>query len=386
MSPRSIMADATPTVLRWGRESAGLTVDDVAERLHKDAGVVRAWEAGDTRPTIRQLERLAELYKRPLVIFYLPEPPQEPPSPTDFRMLPADRRRDLSPTVRFAIRRARRVQRLYAQLTDELGIERSVALPHSQVRDDPERIAATFRRRIGVTLDQQRREWDDVFAAFREWRRQVEQSGVLVLQAGMPVDETRGFSLTDGPAPIILLSTKDFVSPRIFTLFHEVAHIMLNTGGICIPELGGPLQQDPTVEQFCNHFAGAFLVPLEALERIAVPATPRELDDAMRRTARSLKVSRYVVLRRLLIAGRLSYARFQETIGRWLAEPMTASSGGPSSPAEKVVSRYGTTFVSTVLEAQARGNITASDVADFLSVKVNHLQEVETIVSARRRG
>jgi hypothetical protein len=65
---------------------------------------------------------------------------------------------------------------------------------------------------------------------------------------------------------------------------------------------------------------------------------------------------------------------------------MTASSGGPSSPAEKVVSRYGTTFVSTVLEAQARGNITASDVADFLSVKVNHLQEVETIVSARRRG
>src|SRR5437667_3890067 len=151
-SPRS---DATPSLLKWGRETAGFSVDEVAERLHKESDIIQSWEQGAGHPTMRQLERLAELYKRPLVIFYLSEPPSEPAPPADFRTLPADRQRDLSPAVRLAVRRARRVQRLYAQLTDELGIRRVLALPRAQVKDDPEQIAATFRRRIGVALDVQ---------------------------------------------------------------------------------------------------------------------------------------------------------------------------------------------------------------------------------------
>jgi hypothetical protein len=65
---------------------------------------------------VSQLEALSDLYKRPLVTFFLPSPPTEPPLPRDFRVLPSQEARTLSKKVLVAIRTARRVQRLYAHL------------------------------------------------------------------------------------------------------------------------------------------------------------------------------------------------------------------------------------------------------------------------------
>jgi len=60
----------TPDVLRWARESAGLTIGDVVKKLNRKgitSQVIEEWEAGFSSPTYSQLERLAyDLYKRPL--------------------------------------------------------------------------------------------------------------------------------------------------------------------------------------------------------------------------------------------------------------------------------------------------------------------------------
>ena len=80
-----------PAVLRWARERAGYSVEDVARRMKKDSSDIDAWETGADAPTYIQLETLAyDIYKRPLAIFYFPEPPQEEQPQRRFRSLPAE--------------------------------------------------------------------------------------------------------------------------------------------------------------------------------------------------------------------------------------------------------------------------------------------------------
>ena len=70
-----------PDMLRWARETAGLNVDDVVRKMKRKrvtAETVLSWENGEGSPSYPQLERIAyEIYKRPLALFFFPEPPQE---------------------------------------------------------------------------------------------------------------------------------------------------------------------------------------------------------------------------------------------------------------------------------------------------------------------
>ncbi len=83
-----------PEVLKWARESAGLSEDQAATELGLRAGRgktaaerLRALEAGQpvTRPT---LLKMAKVYRRPLITFYLNAPPPKGFRGEDFRNLP----------------------------------------------------------------------------------------------------------------------------------------------------------------------------------------------------------------------------------------------------------------------------------------------------------
>ena len=63
----------TPAVLRWAREQAGFSVDDLLPKFKK----LDQWEADDPEsfPTYPQLEQLADKFKVPVAVFFFPEPP-----------------------------------------------------------------------------------------------------------------------------------------------------------------------------------------------------------------------------------------------------------------------------------------------------------------------
>ncbi|MXV75458.1 helix-turn-helix domain-containing protein, partial [Candidatus Poribacteria bacterium] len=67
-----------PDILKWARERSGYAVEAIATFLKKDASIVNDWEAGESVPTYIQLEKLADKYKRPIALFFFPEPPDEP--------------------------------------------------------------------------------------------------------------------------------------------------------------------------------------------------------------------------------------------------------------------------------------------------------------------
>ncbi len=93
------MSAIQPTILTWARETAGLSLEDAARALgladtRRRTAVqrLRAMELGEDEPTRPVLLKMAKAYHRPLLVFYLAEPPKTGDRGQDFRTLPGRER------------------------------------------------------------------------------------------------------------------------------------------------------------------------------------------------------------------------------------------------------------------------------------------------------
>lgn len=377
-----IEALVNPALLVWARETAGFTLDDIAERLKTGPEKIQSWERGESRPTVAQLRKLAQIYKRPLAVFYLPEAPAADEPIHDFRRLHGKPVRGNLPELLLAIRRCRERRDIALDLYEELE-GKPPRFQMNQASDDPEGTAFNIRSALNISLDEQQK-WRTPYDAFHRWRAALENVGVLVFQiTNLEVDDARGFSITDRPLPVVAVNIKDSVYGRIFTMVHELTHILLNTGGICDIEEETETEQE-ALEVFCNHVAGAVMVPSDALlssPMVAGERRPRPwLDEVIKQLSRNFHASRETILRRLLILNRTTPAHYREKRRQFAIEHAERVAAQPAgfAPHHRVqLSGAGPLFTQLVLEAFNRERITASDVSDFLSIRVKHLPEIE---------
>ena len=96
------------------------------------------------------------------------------------------------------------------------------------------------------------------------------------------------------------------------------------------------------------------------------------------REAERLRISRYVLLRRLRIAGKVGPTTYTRIVADWTpAERVQRQPKGFQHPVERCLRERGPTFVSTVLEANRRNLISLADVTDYLGLKVKHIDTLE---------
>jgi Zn-dependent peptidase ImmA (M78 family)/DNA-binding XRE family transcriptional regulator len=380
--PEQIEAIVKAELLTWARDAAGLSVHDAAHRIQVTPQRLEQWERGERRPTINQLCKLADTYKRPLGVFFLPHPPTEDTAPPDFRRFHTPLGAVLSPELRLAIRRAHLKRQTALELIKDLEQKPPSFSLKAQLGQDPEEAAAGLRHGLGVRAN--------LLAGgarehFNHWRRALEAAGVLVFQAEkIDVEEMRGFSNTDRPLPVAVVNIKDAFSARNFSLFHETAHILLGRSGLCNFEEDNDSSQQ-RVETFCNRVAGAMLVPAETL--LALPETPKravsELPDTVTaEIARLFGVSQEVILRRLVSLRRLPlpfYLRKHEELRkRYGARSQPKSGFAP--PSTMAVATNGRLFTRLVLDAYSEEKIGTSDVLEFLGVRAKHLDKIRKAI------
>lgn len=212
----------------------------------------------------------------------------------------------------------------------------------------------------------------------------LEDLGVLVFQTSdVPVEEVRGFSINEPRLPVIVLNAKDSIRGRIFTLFHELGHLLLGKGGVCdLEELPFAASSNQRIEVFCNRVAGATLVPARALEQdVLVGSTqgcrPWE-ESELKQIANRFSVSTEVVLTRLVITGRASTEFYQHKREQYVrARARSERRTGFAPPFRRTLSSVGRRFARTVLSAYHEGIITASDVSEYLDLRLKHLARLE---------
>lgn len=368
---------------------AGLDKADAARKAGVKPERLEAWERGDQRPTVTQLRKLAEVYKRPLAVFFLKQVPADDPAPRDFRRLDPRAAEPLSPALRLAIREASARREAALELLFELGEEPPRFGLSALLRDDPEETGQRLRNALLVGRTPPGGSARD---AFNFWRACAEAAGVLVFQAeGVDVEDMRGFSISERPLPAVVLNIKDAPAARSFSLFHELTHVLLNRGGLCVFEEHGPQNDFQRTEVFCNHVAGAALLPAVLL--LGEPEVPARrvshIPDAdIDELARRYGASREAVLRRLVILGRVSPAFYQRKRQEYARESQrrlrAGRGGGYAPPHTMAVAIGGSLFTRLVLQAYDDERITSSDVAEYLGVRLKHLERIRAHV--RQQG
>ena len=70
-----VKANINREILKWARKSAKITLEKAASTISKTTKVdrIKEWESteGKDFPSIKQVEKLARLYRRPVDVFYL---------------------------------------------------------------------------------------------------------------------------------------------------------------------------------------------------------------------------------------------------------------------------------------------------------------------------
>ena len=324
-----IRVPLNPGLLRWARQRSGIAHDVLAARFRK----LPEWEAGEARPTLKQVEAFARAVHVPVGYLFLAEPPEEAVPIPDFRTFAAHEITRPSPNLLDTIYACQERQSWYRDFVRVAGHPELGFVGSATTETSPVTVGAEMREALGFDLAARRTcpTWTD---ALRLFVRRAEEAGVLVMVSGVvmsnthrPLDpaEFRGFALSDPLAPLIFINGRDTKAAQMFTLAHELAHIWL--GASALSNLGAePRSGFRREEVWCNEVAAELLVPLAALESDLRRHEP--LPDTVSRLARTFKVSTLVVLRRLRDAGWITGERFGVAWEREVERLRTLARGG----------------------------------------------------------
>jgi Zn-dependent peptidase ImmA (M78 family)/DNA-binding transcriptional regulator YiaG len=380
---RSIKTEVNPQVFKWLRESAAWTSEDVSKRLKTSVGAVEAIESGEKAPMLRQLRELSTAYKRPLAAFLLSEPVKEKPKPKDFRMLP-DRKDTFDKKTILVLRKARTLQEISNELSYNIDYQTKVAVEKAKTSDKPEDLANNYRMTFELTVDNQRR-FKTSYELFNYLRDKMEDLNILVFQYSMPVEDARGFTLTDETPNVIVLNSKDTIEARIFSLMHEFAHILLGETGIDFPDVTISTRNE--VEVWCNRFASAFLLPADmAMNLFKSNKSTLTETDTLNKLSRKYKLSKAMLLFNMLKMDFISETEYEDVLERYKPQETevaeeeededTETKAGGIPADVKCLSEIGNKFVSLVANNYDRNHITYTDALNYLSIKSKNFDKV----------
>lgn len=379
------VAQLNPAILIWARETAGLDVETAARKISLNAarGVsgadrLAAFEAGDGSPSPATLRKMAQQYHRPLLTFYMAEPPVAAELGQDFRTLP-DQGDPSNVLLATLLRDVKARQALVREALEDDDYAEPVALVGAEWQTkDAATLSAALVKAIGFdrAVFRARRSVDEAFGYLRGL---IEAKGVFVLLAGdcgnhttaIDVNTFRGFAIADAMAPFIVVNDQDAKSAWSFTLLHEMAHVLLGQGGVS----GGAPQG--AVERLCNDTAAATLVTgaeINALTLSGSPADRRQIEALADRA----KVSRTMIAYQLFRAERIEHDEWilyrDQFRSDWLAskarqkEINRGSDGGPNW---YIVRRHrlGAALLAVARQGMADGSLTPTRAARMLGVK-----------------
>lgn len=374
--------------------SLGITQEELVEMENQSSG---------TEVTYVTLKKLSRAYKRPLAFFLLNSVPRNLEPENDFRTLESVHIEDFDSKMALVLREAQNTRKKFLRLLNELEVEAKVTLPQLNPAKDVKSQAQALRDAVGVDADTQLRKWDNTkhtLARYR-WQEAIEDRGVLVLSHSFDVEEIRGFALSGhGLPPAVVFNSKDDVRASIFTIIHELAHVLV----------GNSDQYTHTdIEKFCNAVAANFLVPDESFRKhpyyekliLSVKSmndNTKSFDYWVSHIASKYIVSRHVILRKACdlhiisesfykkkyLEYKIDYAALVKKKEEQKKKNKEAGRAGGESVASQVVRNFGSNYVRTVLDAKNGSRISTYEAVEYFGrIKAIHLGGIEETYSSR---
>ena len=320
----------TPAVLRWARIRSGYSLEELENK--KQFARIRQWECEDSNvyPTYNQLEGLADKFKVPVAVFFFPEPPDVPTINKTFRTVESTFIDGLPPRITYLLRKAKAFQLSLSELhTEPLQTESLITrqLANPTTKNFTE-LAMQVRNYLGITV-QQPTKWRDENEALAAWRQALTGAGIYVFKDQFRVEGYSGFCLFDEHFPIIYVNNTNTKTRQIFTLFHELAHLLFQTSGIDFNEYNRDqieYLESSKIEIDCNKFAANFLVPDYEFEQIYQPTDKSE--HSVEQIAEYFHVSRELIYQKILDRNNITQSQYKTAVSQSSAQIKPKTSGG----------------------------------------------------------
>ncbi len=369
-----------PILLLWARETAGYSIEDLAKEFPK----LPEWESGNQNPSYAQLESLATKYHRPIALFFFPNPPEEESVKKSLRAISEDEINNLSPHIRYLFRKAKSFQVKLRELFENQELEQRKKIHWlKNISNHPIKdTASQVRKLFNVSLDTQT-SWDNSDIALKEWRKILAINGIYVFKEAFKDDKVSGFCIYDNTFPIIFINNSHSKNRQIFTLFHELAHLIFHDSYLDIfdSRIYDLEEKDPNhIEVKCNKFANQFLVPEDYFLKNYSHSDMS--DDSISKIAEHFKVSRDVILRKMLDNNFINRSEFLGKIQEWARQKKGFTNNkkeGKSSGNyhNTKMSYLGDAYLSLVFTNYYKGKLNVEKATEYLGIPVKSFSSIE---------
>jgi Zn-dependent peptidase ImmA (M78 family)/DNA-binding XRE family transcriptional regulator len=369
-----------PKMLEWARSRCGFSVDSLAKELKKSTSEITEWENGTKSPSYTTLEKLAyQYFKVPLAIFFFPDPPHLDDPKTKMRRLPDYELSRLSPDTFQKISLGQAYQESVIAL---LGKEMSSKAIFKDIEtisiDSIIKLAKIARDYIGISVQEQI-SFNKFDGAFKRWRHRIENAGIFTFKDSFEDKFISGFSLFHENYPIIFINNSNAFSRQIFTLIHELGHILFGVNGISdiddkYLEMMYGVEKD--IEIKCNKFAAEFLIPSDIIRKELYNQNINEI--FISDLSKKYSVSREVILRRCLDNGKISNAEYISYTTKWKNDYLRnkKEKDGGSYYLTKL-SYLGEGYTKIAYSNYKTGKISAVDLGQHLNMNSRYLSKLE---------
>jgi len=391
--PVTSEAYVTPALVRWALARAGTTAESVARKVGAKPDSIASWESGESHPTLRQAEKLANVLLVPFGYLFLPEPPKESVPLPDFRTVKNEVVATPSANFMALLYDVLRKHWWYEQTAIDQGNPELPFVGKYSLDSSTDLIAKDISHTIGIT-EQVRKESTSWEAFLTLLIRRAEALKILVMRGSyvpgtrrnVSHEEFRGFAIgTSRRAPLIFINSSDFKAAQIFTFAHELTHVWLGQAGISNESLKEP--QDNIVEQKCNAVAAEILTPQQSfLDRWNSTAS---VEHNLSSLTHYFRVSSLVVLWRARNLHRISrdvfntsYKKEEERFRQQQKKQKSKKNSGPSFY-ETLLSQTGELFAATVLDAISEERASFAEGARLLNLRVPLLANLAKQIEKR---
>ena len=356
-----------------------------------DTETIKKWEStGEIN--YNKLLKLADYYHRPLATFFNINEPVYSNFIPDLRTIDSKKKYKISPEFSLEIRNANLRRDKLINLEKESD---NFTIPYFKLKDiktkDSKEISEIINDNLGINQNVRRHRNLDY------WMNQVENLGILVFQFyKIDPEDVRGYAIYNDKLPIIGINNREYEHGKKFTLFHELAHIILKNEGFS--NFNTYFLKD--TEKICNRIAAESLVPSKEF-KIRLNDIDNTLDNKITFMARFFRVSKEVIIRRMLDLRVISNQQYQEKKEEWnnlIAEYKKSTKRNETEnnketkkdidplniyrlQASKALKRNGHFYTSIILDAFDEELISIDDLSEDLEEPLEVIKEIRNKIN-----
>lgn len=311
----AVNVNIQPAVINWALSQT--KEEQLGTKLMEN---IKRWLDGSKTPTFNQIEDFSRKANIPLGYFFLQTPPVEEIKLLEYRTVDSIELVNPSRNLIDTIHEMENVQDWMKDYRQDADFDTLAIVGSLKGKTDAKVIANQIRDDLEMPVDWYKKK-GTISEAFNYVRGLLEYSGVLVMLSGivgknthraLSIDEFRAFAMVDEWAPLIFINSADSEGAKLFSLFHEVAHIWIGENDLYNDRRYCKNLKD--IEILCNAVASELMVPQDAFLEVWKSNTTADMNQKINEIAKLFKCGVTVAARKAFDNEKINQKMYDEIV------------------------------------------------------------------------